>query len=68
MMPPLYALYLQRDDFYLLNAYFLKQRLTITHEEIQRVSEPLTEVWPPGQRPVPSQRHGSICLGKCTSI
>ncbi|KAJ8928907.1 hypothetical protein NQ314_018478 [Rhamnusium bicolor] len=42
---------LQKDDFYLLNAYFLKQRLTIINEEIHRLSEPLTEVWPPGQRP-----------------
>ncbi|KAJ8951127.1 hypothetical protein NQ318_021571 [Aromia moschata] len=60
---------LQKDDFYLLNAYFFKvvqnleilnfkpgivikkQRLSILHEETQRLSEPLTEVWPPGQRP-----------------
>ncbi|RZC42210.1 chondroitin sulfate synthase 2 [Asbolus verrucosus] len=42
---------LQSDNFYLLNAYFLKQRLAEVKREIDSLSEDLTEVWPPGQRP-----------------
>ncbi|CAH1382142.1 unnamed protein product [Tenebrio molitor] len=42
---------LQGDNFYLLNAYFLKQRLAAVKKEIDSLSEDLTESWPPGQRP-----------------
>ncbi|KYB26915.1 chondroitin sulfate synthase 2 [Tribolium castaneum] len=42
---------LQGDSFYLLNAYFLKQRLVQIKHEIDVLSEDLDEVWPPGQRP-----------------
>ncbi|KAG5891796.1 hypothetical protein JTB14_006188 [Gonioctena quinquepunctata] len=41
---------LQKDDFYMLNAYFLKQRLTAMNKEIQILSTSLTDSWPPGQR------------------
>ncbi|XP_050503243.1 chondroitin sulfate glucuronyltransferase [Diabrotica virgifera virgifera] len=41
---------LQKEDFYLLNAYFLRQRLTKINNEIKRISEPLIDTWPPGQR------------------
>ncbi|XP_056637395.1 chondroitin sulfate synthase 2 [Diorhabda sublineata] len=40
---------LQKNDFYSLNAYFLKQRLsTITQEISKNIIE---DNWPPGQRP-----------------
>ncbi|XP_044260141.1 chondroitin sulfate synthase 2 [Tribolium madens] len=42
---------LQGDNFYLLNAYFLKQRLVQITHEIGVLSEDLDGVWPPGQRP-----------------
>lgn len=39
---------LQKNDFYTLNAYFLKQRLSTITEEI---SKNTIDLWPPGQRP-----------------
>ncbi|CAH1960937.1 unnamed protein product [Acanthoscelides obtectus] len=41
---------LQKEDFYLLNAYFLRQRLTTINEEIENLSKILNDTWPPGQR------------------
>ncbi|CAH1118707.1 unnamed protein product [Phaedon cochleariae] len=41
---------LQKDDFYILNAHFLKQRLMTLKDEVNDLSSPLTENWPPGQR------------------
>ncbi|XP_076255911.1 chondroitin polymerizing factor isoform X1 [Rhynchophorus ferrugineus] len=41
---------LKAKDFYILNAYFLKQRLEIHNEEIAKLSASLEDSWPPGQR------------------
>ncbi|XP_050316001.1 chondroitin sulfate glucuronyltransferase [Anthonomus grandis grandis] len=39
------------DDFFRLNAYFLKQRLEIHNKQIKKLSESLKESWPPGINP-----------------
>ncbi|XP_060532804.1 chondroitin sulfate glucuronyltransferase [Cylas formicarius] len=41
---------LEKNDFYMLNAYFLKQRLSVLNEQIGLLSKTLTGFWPPGQR------------------
>ncbi|ENN71665.1 hypothetical protein HUJ04_000942 [Dendroctonus ponderosae] len=46
------------DDFFRLNAYFLKQRLEMYNRQISEISKSLTDSWPAGQRPgaVPATR------------
>lgn len=39
------------EDFFRLNAYFVKQRLEMYNKQIEKLSKSLTESWPPGQRP-----------------
>nr|XP_023018650.1 chondroitin sulfate synthase 2 [Leptinotarsa decemlineata] len=41
---------LQKDDYFMLNAYFLKQRLAALNEDISENSKTLDDSWPPGQR------------------
>ncbi|XP_066255472.1 chondroitin sulfate synthase 2 [Euwallacea similis] len=46
------------DDFFRLNAYFLKQHLETYNKQITQLSKTLTQSWPPGQRPgsIPATR------------
>ncbi|VEN42805.1 unnamed protein product [Callosobruchus maculatus] len=42
---------LQKEDFYLLNAYFLRQQLTAINKQIEDLSKLVNDTWPPGSRP-----------------
>ncbi|KAL3270544.1 hypothetical protein HHI36_021082 [Cryptolaemus montrouzieri] len=42
---------LHQKDFYQLNAYFIKQRLTELQQTEKRLAEGLTDSWPPGHKP-----------------
>lgn len=42
---------ISNEDFFRLNAYFLKQRLEMLNKQVLQISRSLPESWPPGQRP-----------------
>lgn len=41
---------LQKNDFYILNAYFLQQKLTHIKNSMNALVEDLDDSWPPGQK------------------
>ncbi|XP_030747623.1 chondroitin sulfate synthase 2 [Sitophilus oryzae] len=41
---------LKEKEFYILNSYFLKQRLATYQGDIAKISSSLRDSWPPGQR------------------